>query len=123
MYKRTCIKDKINNEVYAECYEFIQKVRECRHKTILARHLNKFNQLCQQTKGGHSNHLGAHSNNYHACTGAQTTSNCYINHAVGQMGQEFIGSPPYQIPVSLLAYGPNFAVALNTPLWELHSHC
>ena len=42
----TCIKelkDHINSEIYKECYEFIKRVRECRHKTILARHLSKFN--------------------------------------------------------------------------------
>ena len=71
----TCIKvckDQINTEIYERCYEFIKKVRECRHKTILERHLSKFNQLCQQTKDGYTKHLGGHSNNYHATTGAHT---------------------------------------------------
>ena len=42
----TCIKelrDHINIEIYEECSEFIKKVRECRHKTILTRNLSKFN--------------------------------------------------------------------------------
>ena len=42
----TCItdlKELISNELYEKCHELIEKIRECRHKTILMRYIRKFN--------------------------------------------------------------------------------
>ena len=64
------LKDLSNDELYEKCHEFIKKIREHRHETIQERQIRKFNQLCQQNKGGHSNYPGGHSN-HHTTTVAQ----------------------------------------------------
>ena len=72
----TCMnefKDHINNNLFEECSEFINWVREGRHQTTLKRHLSKFNWLYQQTRDGHSNISGSCSKNNHTCTLALTT--------------------------------------------------
>ena len=61
------LKGQINDFYFKECTEFISRVRECRHQTILGRHLRKFEWLCQQTRGGCSNNPGDHSKNHHTC--------------------------------------------------------
>ena len=53
----TCIKElkgKIRPDLFEECQVFIEKIREWRHKTVLDRHLIKFERLCQKTRGGRS---------------------------------------------------------------------
>ena len=36
------LKNLINQELFEECQEFIKKIRECGHKTILERQLKKY---------------------------------------------------------------------------------
>ena len=51
----TCINeltDKIGPVLFEECQVFIARIREWRHRTVLERHLIKFERLCQKTKGG-----------------------------------------------------------------------
>ena len=36
------LKIKISQELYEECHDFIKKIGECRHKTIMERQLKKF---------------------------------------------------------------------------------
>ena len=43
---------------FQECKQFISKVKELRHQTILKKHFAKYGQLWQKTRGGHSNNLG-----------------------------------------------------------------
>ena len=48
------LKVKIRQELFEKCQEFIDRIRERRHKTVLERHLKKYERLCQKTRGGHS---------------------------------------------------------------------
>ena len=69
------IKGQISVTYYKECCEFMEKVREHRQRTTLERHLRKYECLCQQNKGGHSN-IGGHSNKqqHHTCMAQNTAS-------------------------------------------------
>ena len=49
----TCIEElrgKIQPDLFDECQVFIDKIREWRHKTVLDRHLIKFERLCQKPR-------------------------------------------------------------------------
>ena len=56
------LKGKMGPELFDECQVFIDRIREWGHRTVLERHLIKYNRLCQKTKGGHSKHPGGCSN-------------------------------------------------------------
>ena len=61
----TCMEDlknQISNSYYyKECVEFIEKVRERRHQSVLGRQLSKFEWLWQGIRGGCSNNNSGHS--------------------------------------------------------------
>ena len=132
------LKDQISNFYFQESVKFIERVRETRHQTVLKRHLSKFDQLWQRSRGvwpkedttnGHSNtrfgkqreitSIGAledTSDTYTADT--DTTTKEYINRWVRNLSS----TPLTQVQVSLMLHGPNFAVAPRHPPWGLH-HC
>ena len=119
------LKGQISVDFYKECSEFIERVRLHRHRTTLERHLKKFDQLNQQTRGGHSS-IGGHSKHQqnHTCMAQRTPltsdaltlptsptwpnnisnisrnnrNNDNNNSEVKQMAEESIGSPPYRSP-------------------------
>ena len=64
----TCMEDlksQISNFYYKECEQFIEKVREWRHQSVLDRQLSKFEWLWQRIRGGCSNNNSGHSNTIH----------------------------------------------------------
>ena len=66
------LRGKIQPDLFEECQVFIDKIREWRHKTVLDRHLIKFERLCKKPKtraGCSKQHPGGCSN--HTCTEAQ----------------------------------------------------
>ena len=137
----TCIeelKGKIQPDLFEECQVFIDKIREWRHKTVLDRHLIKFERLCHKpkTRGGHSKqHLGGHSN--HTSTMAlnrsrearilpavtpntvTTTTTITSNTAEDKAKEKWVinlsSSPLTQVQASLLAHGPGYAVTPQHP--------
>ena len=138
----TCIKElkgKIQPDLFEECQVFIDKIREWRHKTVLDRHLIKFERLCQKptTRGGCSKHPGGHSN--HISTKAQiqdkevrilpavttnattTTTTTTRDTAEDKIEKKWVinlsSSPLTQAQASLLAHGPGYAVTPKHPLY------
>ena len=135
----TCIKElkgKIPPELFEECQVFIDKVREWRHKTVLDRHLVKFERLCQKTKGGRSKqHPGGHSNLSStkalnkdrevrilpAVTSNRTTTTTTTTRDTAEDASEkkwvinLSSSPLTQAQASLLAHGPGYAVTPKHP--------
>ena len=120
-------KGQISVYYFKECCEFI-KVRECRHKTTLERHLRKFHQLFQQTRGVHSK-----NQQYHTCmapttaltpeasTSPITSSPSVETTATTVQSNKWVKNlsevPLTEAQVSLLAHGTNFAIApRNLPL-------
>ena len=124
----TCIKDlkELNiSETYEDCHEFIKKIRECRHKTIPERHIKKFNQLCQQNKGGHSNHTSGHSNQHtstktheHVPIPKTATTTATTTTSRQKWVKNLSGVPLTKAQASLLTHGPNFAMAPRHPHGE-----
>ena len=48
------LKGKIGPALFDKCQVFIDMIRELRHRTVLERHLIKFERLCQKTQDGQS---------------------------------------------------------------------
>ena len=79
----------------------------------LKKHLSKFNQLCQQTRNGHSNNLGGCSKNNHTCTSALTTAittpaepTTATTMQLDKWVKNLQEVPLTKVQVSLLAHGP-----------------
>ena len=107
---------------------FIDKIREWRHRTVLERHLIKFERLCQKTKGGcskqhpggRSNHAGfrAQSNEVRtlpAVTSITTTTSTTSRDSADVIDKErwvinLSSAPMTQVQASLLAHVPGYAV-------------
>ena len=145
------LKGWISDFYVKECCKFIKRVREYRHKTVLERHLKKFEQLCNKTNGGHSNTKSGCSNKQqeHICKVVQTvaltpkttttTSNTETATTTPPVAaltpeattitttmtvhlEKWVRNPLTKGQVPLLAHGPNFAIAPRHPLQGLH-HC
>ena len=113
------IKSQISVSYYKECCEFMEKVREHRHRSTLERHLRKYEWLCQQNKGGHSN-----KQQHHTCMAQNTaqtpdavpSSSPSITPAPttitaqSKWVKNLLIAPLSEAQVSLLARGPNFAI-------------
>ena len=143
-------KGQISVTYYKECCEVMEKVREHRQGTTLDRHLRKYECLCQQNKGGHSN-IGGCSNKqqHHTCmaqstaltsdvvssspptippvlaapaarTTVATTTTTTVQ---SKWVKNLLKAPLTEAQVSLLDHGPHFAITpRNLPLWGVH-HC
>ena len=117
-----------------EAQNCIDKIREWRHRTVLERHLIKFERLCQKTKGGHSKQpSGGHS--YHTDYRTQsnalnilpavtsnsvaTTTTTTIDTAdaidKGQWVINLSTTPLLQAQASMLVHGPGYAVTPKHP--------
>ena len=120
--------------MFDECQVFIDKIREWRHKTVLERHLIKFEGLCQKskTKGGcskqhpgdHSNYTGlkAHNKRNEARILPAVTANTTTttrDTADSRINEKWVinlsSSPLTQAQASLLAHGPGYAVTPKHP--------
>ena len=128
------LKGQINDYYFKECSEFIRKVRECRHQTILERHLRKFDQLCQQTKGGRSNNPGGCSKSNHTLAPTTVVTSDNITPAtlstvttiatpagttttirqLDKWVKKLLGVPLTKAQVSLLAHGNQFFYSSQT---------
>ena len=136
----TCMnemKGKIGPELFGECQVFIDKIREWRHRTVLERHLIKYERLCQKTKGGcskqhpggHSNYTGfrvqnkevrtlpaATSNSTTTTTTTTTTSRDTADAIDKDKWVINLSSAPLtQVQASLLAHGPGYPVTPKHP--------
>ena len=130
------LKGKIGPELFDECQVFIDKIREWRHRTVLERHLIKYERLCQKTKGGHSkqhpggcsNHTGirAQKQNKESKTLPAVTSNLTTttsrDTADGTDKDKWVinlsSAPLTQVQASLLPHGPGYAVTPQvSTLW------
>ena len=131
------LKDQISNFYFQESVKFIERVRETRHQTVLKRHLSKFDQLWQRSRGVRSK-----EDITYGCSNARfskqgetlstdvledtsatsilsttdtadtdTTTKEYINRWV----RNLLSTPLTEAQVSLLSHGPNFAVAPRHP--------
>ena len=100
----------------------------------------EIDQLCQQTRGSHSNNPGGCSKNHHTCalapitvvtshniipattsTTITTTTPAGMTITTMQLDKwvkNLLGVPLTDAQVSLLAHGPNFAVAPRHPYRE-----
>ena len=130
------LRGKIQPDLFEECQVFIDKIREWRHKTVLDRHLIKFERLCQKPKtraGCSKQHPGGCSN--HTCTEAQnrnkearilptvtpnrvtttTTRDTAEDKAKEKWVINLSSSPLTQAQASLLAHGPGYAVTPKHP--------
>ena len=124
------LKDQISNFYFQESVKFIERVRETRHQTVLKRHLSKFDQLWQRSRGvwpkedityGHSNARfskqrettstnvleDTSATTIPSTTDTDTTTKEYINRWVRNLSS----TPLTEAQFSLLLHGPNFAVA------------
>ena len=134
----TCIEElrgKSWPDLFDDCQVFIDKIREWRHKTVLDRHLIKFERLCQKlkTKGGHSKQHPGDCSNYRGTKAqnrnnearilpavtsntAATTTRDTANEKVNEKWVINLSSSPLtQAQASLLAHGPGFAVTPKHP--------
>ena len=111
------LKDHTNHELNEECNEFIRDMRESRCNNTLIRHLNKFNQLCHQTRSGYSNHTGGHPKNTYTLAPAPiiTAPPTVRTLQMEKWVKNLSGVPLTMAQVSLLAHGPNFAAAPRHP--------
>ena len=138
----TCIeelKGKIQPDLFEECQVFIDKIREWRHKTVLERHLIKFERLCQkpttsggcskQHPGGHSNHNSIRAQHkdkevrilpavspIRVTTTKTTTRDMTEYKSEDKWVINLSSSPLTQAQASLLAHGPGYAVTPRHPL-------
>ena len=120
------LKVRIGKELFDKCQEFIDKIREWRHKTVLERHLMKYERLCQKTNGGHSNHTGIRAQNKDIrklpavtfnLTKTTTTTSGDTADAIDK--DKWVinlpRAPLTQVQASLLAHGPGFVVTSKHP--------
>ena len=137
----TCInelKDKIGPILLEECQVFIDKIREYRHRTVLERHLIKFERLYQKTKGGHSKQPSS-GHSYHTGYRTQSKAVNILPAATSSSGViittttttrdtaedidkdkwviNLSSAPLLQAQASLLAHGPGYAVTPKHPLY------
>ena len=147
------LKGQIGANYFKECCEFIERVREYRHKTTIERHLRKYEWLCQHIRGGCSN-IGGYSKHLqnHTCIPQQITTPCAstspLTTSIDQATEITAGTigetttttttttvattsetteqsnkwmknlsevPLTESQMSLLAHGPNFAIAARRP--------
>ena len=133
------LKDQIYNFYFKESSKFIERVKETRHQIVLKRHLSKFDQLWQRSRGvwpqedtsnGRSNARFSKQRETTSTdaledtlattslttTDTDTTTKEYTKRWV----RNLLSTPLTEAQVSLLLHGPNFTVAPRHPLWGLH---
>ena len=151
--KDTCIEDlksKISNFYFQECKEFIERLKECRHQTVLKRQLAKFEWLWQRLRVGLSNNISGHSKiHYHnndtmtvpgnrtvidtdidtettsitsTWASQTTTMTATTSGYVSKWIRNLLGTPLTAAQVLLLVHGPNFAVTPRHPPMGIHNH-
>ena len=127
------LKGKIGHELFDKCQVFIDKIREWRHKTVLERHLIKYERLCQKTKGGCSNQYPGGCSNLTgirvqnkelrtlpAVSSNLTTTTTTSRDTADAIDKDKLGinlsrAPLTQAQSSLLAHGPGYAVTPKHP--------
>ena len=141
--RETCMEDlksQISDFYFQECKQFIERVREQRKHTVLKRHLTKYEQLCQRLRlrGDCSNNISGCSKTHHQytdnltvpanttditsipSTGTSQTTTATTSGYVSKWVRNLLGTPLTEAQVSLLAHGPNFAVAPRHPPYGEH---
>ena len=148
----TCIdnlKGQISPFYFQECVKFIERVKELRHQSVLERQLSTFEWLWQRFRGGCSNKNGlskiqhrkqgettsptnnttvvletttTEATNTTTPTTATSTDMATINDYINRWVRNLSSTPLTELQVSLLVYGPNFAVAPRHPPMGVH-HC
>ena len=131
----TCMKDlqdRISSFYFQECSKFIERVKETRHQRVLKGQLSKFDQLWQRTRGvrpqehtenGHSN---TRFNKQRETTTSDvsqdiletsnpTTTDTTNKEHTRRWVRNLSSTPLTEAQFSLLAHGPNFAVAPRHP--------
>ena len=152
--RNTCMKtlqDQISGFYFQECSNFIERVKEARHQTVLKRQLAKFDCLWQRYRG-----IRPQEHAENGCSNArfdkqrETTTEATQDPAISNGTQDLKTSnltnptststdtiskeytrrwvrnlsstPLTEAQFSLLAHGPNFTIAPRHPPWGVH-HC
>ena len=110
MYERGSIVQQLeerlgHSNLLEECQDFINRVIECRHQRVMTRQKRKFELLCQQKTGGHSN-----KEDY--VDGAQTSD---TNSSYSKWVINLSDTPLTKAQTRLLAHGPKFAIIPRHP--------
>ena len=85
---------------------------ESRNTNILKRQQSKFDRLCQQKRGVYSNPRGGHPKNDHPHSGRiPNVSTIMTTPHTDKWVKNLSRAPLTKVQVSLLARGPNFAIA------------
>ena len=78
----TCIrrlKEKLKEEDFQECNNFIEERREARHHKTMTRQKEKLKALCSKSKRENSYKRGGHSNNMHSSNYMYSSENYWSN--------------------------------------------
>ena len=128
----TCMKelqDQISNFYFEECIRFIERVKESRHQIVQKRQMSKFDQLWQRNreirpqehaKNGHSKARLEKNRELPSNKSTNQTSTDNTKEFTKRWVKNLSSTPLTEAQFSLLAHGPNFAIAPRHPPWGLH---
>ena len=103
---------------FKECSEFMNKIKEARHRKIFKRQREKSERMCQKEKGGHSTYTGCHPNDStyndimitNTYTTTKTTATGTTTHKLVKNLSNTLLSKAQE---ALLIYGSNFMTVLK----------
>ena len=107
MYEKKAIIQQLeekldHNTILEECKNFIKRVVEVRHQTVLDQQKKKFELLYQQKIGGCSN-----KGNHSSCATPRSDTSKWV--------KNLLDTPLTEAQTCLLAHGPNYAVIPKIP--------
>ena len=124
----TCIrrlKEKLKEEDFQQCNNFIEERREARHHKTMTRQKEKLKALCSKSKGENSYKRGGCSNKMHSGNYMYSSKNDQSNEVLESNQKQNNRQNKWVINISskpltpdqekLLAHGPNYAIVPRNP--------
>ena len=112
---RKALQDQISNFYFEECLRFIERVKESRHQIVQKRQMSKIERLLQRNR-----EIWPQEHAKNGCSKARFeenrgTSTDNIKEYTKRWVKNLSSTPLTEAQFSLLAHGPNFAIAPRHP--------
>ena len=117
---RKALQDQISNFYFEECLRFIERVKESRHQMVQKRQMSKFDRLWERNREIWPQEHADNGRSKARLEKNRETSTDNIKEFTKRWVKNLSSTPLTEAQFSLLAHGPNFAIAPRQPPWGLH---
>ena len=117
---RKALQDQISNFYFEECLKFIERVKELRHQIVQKRQMSKIDRLLQRNREIWPQEHAENGRSKARFEKNREISTDNIKEYTKRWVKNLSSTPLTEAQFSLLAHGPNFAIAPRHPPWGLH---